>query len=94
MGSRIGHFPDISIAVLFAGAARISAVNGPVTLTSADAAEAARLWGVHHVVGLHTDGWEHFAETRADLEAAFAGTGLLADTPPGVAAGVGRSHVH
>jgi L-ascorbate metabolism protein UlaG (beta-lactamase superfamily) len=79
------RFPDIDIAVLFAGAARISAVNGPLTLTSADAAEAARILGVHHVVGLHTEGWEHFTETRADLEAAFAGTGLLLDTPPGAA---------
>jgi len=79
------RFPDIDIAVLFAGAARISAVNGPLTLTSADAAEAAQILGVHHVVGLHTEGWEHFTETRTDLEAAFAGTGLLVDTPPGVA---------
>jgi L-ascorbate metabolism protein UlaG (beta-lactamase superfamily) len=79
------RFPDIEIAVLFAGAARISAIDGPLTLTSADAAEAAKILGVHHVVGLHTEGWEHFTETRADLEAAFAGTGLLVDTPPGVA---------
>ncbi|MGV8859310.1 MBL fold metallo-hydrolase [Rhodoglobus sp.] len=79
------RFPDISIAVLFAGAARISAINSPLTLTSADAAEAARILGVDHVVGLHTEGWEHFTETRSDLEAAFAGTGLLVETPPGVA---------
>ena len=85
------RFPDISIAVLFAGAARISAVNGPLTLTSADAAEAARILGVDHVVGLHTEGWEHFTETRADLEAAFAGTGLLVETPPGAAVGIEHS---
>jgi L-ascorbate metabolism protein UlaG (beta-lactamase superfamily) len=82
------RFPDISLAVLFAGAARIPAVNGPLTLTSADAAEAAHILGVDHVVGLHTEGWEHFTETRVDLEAAFAGTGLLVDTPPGVAVSV------
>ncbi|MBH0010464.1 MBL fold metallo-hydrolase, partial [Salinibacterium sp. SWN1162] len=85
------RFPDISIAVLFAGAARISAVNGPLTLTSADAAEAANILGATHVVGLHTEGWEHFTETRADLEAAFAGTGLLVETPPGVAVEIGCS---
>ncbi|GAA1216433.1 hypothetical protein GCM10009655_14660 [Rhodoglobus aureus] len=50
------RFPDINIAVRFAGAARISAINGPLTLTSADAAEAARILGVHHVVDLHTEG--------------------------------------
>ncbi|WP_343924094.1 MBL fold metallo-hydrolase [Rhodoglobus aureus] len=88
-----GRFPDIDIAVLFAGAARISAVNGPLTLTSADAAEAARILGVHHVVGLHTEGWEHFTETRADLEAAFAGTGLLIDTPRGIPVGIEHSPV-
>jgi hypothetical protein len=76
--------------VLFAGAARISAVNGPVTLSSADAAEAAKILGVHHGVDLHTEGWEHVTETRADLEVAFAGTGMLVDTPPGVAVKVGR----
>jgi L-ascorbate metabolism protein UlaG (beta-lactamase superfamily) len=87
------RFPDIDIAVLFAGAARISAVNGPLTLTSADAAEAARILGVHRVVGLHTEGWEHFTETRADLEAAFAGTELLVDTPPGVAVSIEHSPI-
>jgi len=88
-----GRFPDIDIAVLFAGAARISAINGPLTLTSADALEAARILGVYRVVGLHTEGWEHFTETRADLETAFAETGLLTDTPPGVAVSIENSAV-
>lgn len=87
------RFPDISIAVLFAGAARIAAINSPLTLTSADAAEAARIVGATHVVGLHTEGWEHFTETRADLEAAFAGTGLLVETPPGVAVDIAHMRV-
>lgn len=85
------RFPDIDIAVLFAGAARISAVDGPLTLTSADAAEAATLLGVHRVIGLHTEDWEHFSETRADLDAAFAGTGQLVDTPRGVAVSIDLS---
>jgi len=57
---------------------------------SADAAEVAQILGVDHVVGLHTEGWEHFTETRTDLQAAFAGTGLLVETPPGVAVEVRR----
>ncbi|GAA1216477.1 hypothetical protein [Rhodoglobus aureus] len=57
-------------------------------------AGAARILAVDHVVGLHTEGWERFTETRADLEAAFAGTGLLVETPPGIAVEIGRSHVH
>jgi len=87
------RFPDVDIAVLFAGAARISAINGPLTLTAADAAEAARILGVHHVVGVHTEDWEHFSETRADFEAAFAGTDLLVDTPRGVTVSVEHAPV-
>ncbi len=78
------HAP-IGIAILFAGAARVAAIDAPLTLTSRDAAEAAEILQAGRVVGLHTEDWEHFSETRADLEAAFAGKpGLLVDTPRGV----------
>jgi L-ascorbate metabolism protein UlaG (beta-lactamase superfamily) len=79
------RFPTIDIAVLFAGAARVTSIDAVLTLTSADAAEAAAILGASTVVGLHTEDWKHFSETRAQLEAAFAGTGLLVDTPRGVA---------
>ena len=79
-----GRFPDIDIALLFAGAARVARIDAPLTLTSTDAATAAQILGASRVVGLHTEHWEHFSESRAQLEAAFAGTGLLVDTPPGV----------
>lgn len=78
------RFPGIDIAVLFAGAARVPSLDGALTLTSTDAVVAARLLGATRVIGLHTEDWEHFSETRAQLEAAFAGTGLLVDTPRGV----------
>jgi L-ascorbate metabolism protein UlaG (beta-lactamase superfamily) len=78
------QFPLIDYAVLFAGAARVPAIDAPLTLTSADAAEAARILDAGQVVGLHTEDWEHFSESREQLEAAFAGTGLLAVTPRGV----------
>ena len=78
------RFPDIEVAVLFAGAARVPSIDAALTLTSADAARAAEILGVGVVIGLHTEDWEHFSETRADLEAAFAGTDLLVDTPRGV----------
>jgi L-ascorbate metabolism protein UlaG (beta-lactamase superfamily) len=77
------RFPDIDIAILFAGAARVPSIDAALTLTSADAAEAASILGASTVVGLHTEDWEHFSETRAQLEAAFAGTGLLVETPRG-----------
>ncbi|NEM90784.1 MBL fold metallo-hydrolase [Galbitalea soli] len=83
VGQIADRFPGIDIAVLFAGAARIDAIDAPLTLTSADAAEAARILGVRRVAGLHTEDWAHFSETRAQLEAAFEGSGLLAATPRG-----------
>ena len=79
----VDHFGGFDIAVLFAGAARVARIDGQLTLTSTDAAEAARILGVSRVVGLHTEHWEHFSETRDELEAAFEGTGLLVQTPAG-----------
>jgi L-ascorbate metabolism protein UlaG (beta-lactamase superfamily) len=77
------HAP-IGIAILFAGAARVPEIDAPLTLTSQDAAEAAKILQAAKVVGLHTEDWEHFSESRADLEAAFAATpGLLVATPRG-----------
>jgi L-ascorbate metabolism protein UlaG (beta-lactamase superfamily) len=78
------RFAPVDVAVLFAGAARTPAVDAPLTLTSADALAAAKALEATHVVGLHTEDWQHFSESRADLEAAFAGTGLLVATPRGV----------
>jgi len=77
------RFPDVAIAVLFAGAARVPGIDAALTLTSPDAARAAAVLGARIVVGLHTDDCEHFSETRAQLDAAFAGTGLLVATPRG-----------
>lgn len=77
------RFAPIDIALIFAGAVRVPAVDGLMTLTSPDAAAAARVLQAGIVVGLHTEDWSHFTESRADLEAAFAGTGLLVQTPRG-----------
>jgi L-ascorbate metabolism protein UlaG (beta-lactamase superfamily) len=78
------RYAPIGIAILFAGAARVPSIDGPLTLTSQDAAQAAQILQAGRVVGLHTEDWEHFSETRADLEAAFAATpGLLVETPRG-----------
>lgn len=78
------NFPAIEIAILNAGAARVAEIDGALTLTSTDAAEAARLLGARTVVGVHCEDWAHFSETRADLDAAFAAADLpLAATPRG-----------
>jgi L-ascorbate metabolism protein UlaG (beta-lactamase superfamily) len=76
------RFPHIELAILHAGAAQYPPLPGPLTLSSVDAAAAARILGASTVVGVHTEDWAHFSEDRAALEAAFGGAPLLA-TPRG-----------
>ncbi len=78
------RFAPVEIALLFAGAARVPAIDAALTLTSADAATAATYLKASSVVGLHTEDWEHFSESRSQLEQAFEPSGLLVDTPRGV----------
>jgi L-ascorbate metabolism protein UlaG (beta-lactamase superfamily) len=67
----------VGTAILFMGAAKVAAVGPwPLTLTTVDAVEAARAFGNAAIVPLHFEGWEHFSETRADVEAAFKQAGL------------------
>jgi L-ascorbate metabolism protein UlaG (beta-lactamase superfamily) len=68
---------DVDVAVLFAGAARTSLFDGaPLTLTSSDAAIAARLLGAEWTVPLHVRGWSHFSEGPEDIQAAFTAADL------------------
>lgn len=76
------RFPDIDIAVLFAGAARTPIAQGTLTLTAEEAARAAGILGASRVVVLHAEDWAHFTQSRADVEAAFGGAPLV-DTPRG-----------
>ncbi|MFB9711133.1 MBL fold metallo-hydrolase [Streptosporangium sandarakinum] len=66
----------IDVAVLFAGAARTALIDGHLTLTGAQAAEAAALLGARHVVPLHFEGWGHFTEGGDELREAFGRAGL------------------
>jgi L-ascorbate metabolism protein UlaG (beta-lactamase superfamily) len=84
VGQIAERFAPVELAILFAGAARTPAIDAPLTLTSTDAVAVASALQAAQVVGLHTEDWQHFSESRADLEAAFAGTGLLVATPRGV----------
>ena len=77
------QFAPIDIAVLFAGSARVAGIDANLTFSSADAAAAARLLKAVKVVGLHTEDWEHFSETRAELAQAFEDSGRLVNTPRG-----------
>ncbi len=87
------RFPSIDVAVLFAGAARVPSISAALTLTSVDAAKAAQILGAPRVIGLHTEDWAHFSESRADLEAAFDGTELLLGTPRGVPVSIDSRHI-
>lgn len=70
------RFDRVDVAILFAGAGRTALVDGYLTLTSPQAAEAARILDAPHVVPVHFDGWAHFTEGGEDLAKAFAAAGL------------------
>jgi L-ascorbate metabolism protein UlaG (beta-lactamase superfamily) len=77
----------VSLALLFLGAAQVAAA-GPshLTFTSAEAVAAARAFAGATIAPLHYEGWAHFAESRREVDAAFAAAGLarrLAWLPPG-----------
>ncbi|MEV6878133.1 MBL fold metallo-hydrolase [Amycolatopsis sp. NPDC051128] len=68
---------SIDVAVLFAGAARTVLFDGaPLTLTSANAVEAAKVLGAAKVVPLHFRGWQHFSEGPDVLREEFEAAGL------------------
>jgi L-ascorbate metabolism protein UlaG (beta-lactamase superfamily) len=67
----------VDIAVLFAGAARTPLFDGaPLTLTSENAVEAAKVLGAAKVVPLHFRGWQHFSEGPDALRKEFEAAGL------------------
>jgi L-ascorbate metabolism protein UlaG (beta-lactamase superfamily) len=67
----------IDVALLFAGAGVVHPLDAVLTLTGDEAAEAADILGAPHVVVIHADGWAHFTEGRAEIEAAFHRAGRL-----------------
>ncbi len=83
--ARVG---PVDVALLFTGGASVPALfdGAPLTLTNADAVEAARLLQARAVVPIHCEGWTHYAEGSADLAGAFAAAGMadaLAIVPAG-----------
>lgn len=74
VAARLGPF---DVALLFAGAAMTPLVpDAPLTLTSQEAAQAARILGARDVVPVHFEHWAHFTQDGDALEAAFAAAGL------------------
>ncbi len=75
IAARVG---PVDVAVLFTGGASVPQLfdGAPLTLTSSDAVEAARLLGARTVVPIHCDGWTHYAQGSASLVDEFAAAGL------------------
>lgn len=71
-----GRFPRIDVAMLFAGAGRTALIDGYLTLTSAQTAEAAQILDAPHVVPVHFHMWRHFTEGGEELDKAFGQAGL------------------
>lgn len=70
------RFPDVDVAVLFCGAARVAGMAEAVTLTAVDAVIAARALDARRVVPVHAEGWLHFTEGPGTVARAFADAGL------------------
>lgn len=71
------RFPQVDVAVLFAGAARTPLLgDANLTLDGNSAAEAARILAARYVVLVHVDGWRHFTEGSEQLRRAFSTSGL------------------
>ncbi|MFJ9908370.1 MBL fold metallo-hydrolase [Streptomyces sp. NPDC101152] len=70
--------PDVDVAVLHAGAARVPAKfdGRPLSLDGRAAAAAAAVLGADTVIPAHYDGWAHFSEGLAEIELAFHEAGL------------------
>ncbi len=80
-------FPDVRLALLCAGAARVANRGpAPLTLDAERLAEVADLWPSATIVPVHIEDWAHFSEPRAHLVANWAGaSGRLTLLERGVA---------
>ena len=70
------RFAPIDLALLSAGGARSRGSDRYLTLTSDQAARAARILSAHTVIPLHAEGCAHITEGPGALREAFAGHGL------------------
>jgi L-ascorbate metabolism protein UlaG (beta-lactamase superfamily) len=79
-------FHDVEVAILCAGAARVSNRGpDPLTLDASRAREVAALWPNALIVPVHIDDWAHFSEPREAFEANWSGaSGTVLLLEPGV----------
>lgn len=75
--AEVARRATVRTAILFLGAATVGAVGPfPLTFTAEGAVEAARAFTGARIVPLHFEGWAHFTESRAEVEATFRTAGL------------------
>ena len=79
-------FPQVDIAILCAGAARVANRGpDPLTLDVDRALEVAALWPTATIVPVHIDDWAHFSEPRATFQENWTGASdRLVMLEPGV----------
>jgi L-ascorbate metabolism protein UlaG (beta-lactamase superfamily) len=76
----------VIVAVLCLGARIGAAGDQALTFTAEEAVSVARAMPGSVIVPVHFEGWEHFSETRDDVDRAFGAAGLegrLEWAPPG-----------
>ena len=67
-------FPDVAVAILCAGAARVANRGpDPLTLDTARVEKVAALWPDATIVPVHIDDWAHFSEPREAFVANSSG---------------------
>jgi L-ascorbate metabolism protein UlaG (beta-lactamase superfamily) len=79
---------SVKTAILFMGAAVVSQVGSAhLTMTAEEGVQAARAFPDAAIVPVHFEGWQHFSESRRDIQAAFDEAGTedrLVWLPPGI----------
>lgn len=75
--AEVAHRARVGIAFLFLGGARVTAV-GPahLTLLASEGLEVAQAFPEATLVPIHYEGWAHFCEGRADIDAVFEAAGV------------------
>lgn len=69
------RFPNIHVAVLFVGAARVPVLPANLTFSAAEAVRVAEALPKARIVPVHFEGWKHLTESKDDLTNTFAVAG-------------------
>lgn len=77
--ARVATRAVIDVAILHAGAPKFHA-SGPIRfcMSAKQAARAAQTLRARRLIVVHAEGWGHFSETEADVDAAFSTPALRA----------------